>query len=96
MENDFLRFGDVFRKYLTGKDKSFVSNINVRNSSYERPMEVNTSDVVYRPNDSTNDYGNDKEEGIIYYDDGTYKEDEEFLEEDELEEAYGDNTGRKI
>lgn len=96
MIKDWFREYNVFRKYLTGKDKSFVSNMNVRNSNYERPMEVNTSDVVYRPNDSTNDYGNDKEEGIIYYDDGTYKEDEEFLEEGELEEAYGDNTGRKI
>ena len=70
--------------------------MNVRNSNYERPMEVNPSDVVYRPNVSANGYGNDKEEGIIYYEDGTYKEDEELLEDDELEEAYGDNGARKI
>ena len=62
---------------LLVKTKSFVSNMNVRNSNYERPMEVNTSDVVYRShnNDSEDDYDDDKEEGIIYYDDGTYKED---------------------
>ena len=93
MIRDWFREYNVFRKYLTGKTKSFVSNMNVRNSNYERSMEVNTSDVVYRSHKySEDDYDDDKEEGIIYYDDGTYKEDEEFLEADEYEGAYGEGN----
>lgn len=84
MIKEWFREYNVFRKYLTGKTKSFVSNMNVRDNNYKKPMEVNTSDIVYRPNTSTNDYANDKEEdNIIYYDDGTYKEDEEFLDEED-------------
>lgn len=95
MIREWFREYNVFRKYLVSKDKPFISNMNVRNNNYKKPMEVNTSSIV-SSNISTNNFANEKEENIIYFDDGTYKADEEFLEPNELEEAYGDNAGKTI
>ena len=89
MIKDWFREYNVFRKYLTGKDKSFVSNMNVRNNNYKTPMKVNNSDVVYRSHNNDNkDYDYDKEE---------------FFDEKEIEMmSDGDEnvpfhfTGRKI
>ena len=64
--------------------------MNVRDNNYKMPMEVNTSDIVYRTH--TNDNYDAKEEGVIYYDDGTYKEEEEFLDEKEVDGAYGEGN----
>lgn len=93
MIREWFREYNVFRKYFISKDKTFISNMNVRNNNYKKPMEINTSDIVYRPHTNDNDdYDDDKEEGITFYDDGTYKEDEEFLDDDEYEGAYGEGN----
>ena len=81
---------EVFRKYLVNKDKKLVSNLRVK------PTVINTSNkVVVRGSVDIPLKQDGYNERIISFDDGTYKEEEEFLSDEEKEGMYG-SEGRSI
>ena len=80
----------MFRKYLVNKDKKLVSNLRVK------PTVINTSNkVVVRGSVDIPLKQDGYNERIISFDDGTYKEEEEFLSDEEKEGMYG-SEGRSI
>ena len=71
------------------------------NVEYTLPKHIinaNRTDPNYKQNKALikNGIKETSDRYIGYFDDGTYKEDEEFLEPNELDEAYGDNAGKTI
>ena len=88
--SDNFKDYEVFRKYLVNKDKKLVSNLRVK------PSVINTSNkIVDRKNVVAPIKTVSYQERIINFDDGTYKEEEEFLSDEEKEEMYG-NEGKSI
>lgn len=91
MIREWFREYNVFRKYLTNKDKYFVSNINIKPSNYVKPMEIKSSNTGYMS------YIKDREKDYALEDDK-----EEFFDEKEIGMMAGDGdvphhfTGRKI
>lgn len=82
---------EVFRKYLVNKNKTQVSDLRVNPS-----VSTSFNKTIIRESKVNDDNKDIYQERIITFPDGTYKEDEEFLTDEEKEEmTYGDE-GKSI